>query len=134
MTNVEIANRVGISAPPCLRRIRNLEKEGYIDGYHARLNHKAFGYDVIVFANVRLGSHSDKDLEKFTEKAREWPVVRACYVTSGQSDFMLQVVLKTWDDYQDFLTQLTKVPNVQQVTSQIVVREVKNEFGVPELL
>jgi DNA-binding Lrp family transcriptional regulator len=76
MTNVELASRVGISAPPCLRRLRALEKAGFILGYHAHLNAKLLGYDLEAYAMVRLSSQAEPDLIAFEERARAWSVVR----------------------------------------------------------
>src|SRR6056300_523517 len=76
VTNVQLAERVGITAPPCLRRVRALEKAGYIHGYHANLSAKALGYDLVVFAMVGLHSQAENDLKSFEEMVGEWPMVR----------------------------------------------------------
>src|SRR3954452_5364675 len=76
MTNVELARRVGISAPPCLRRVRALEKAGYIRGYHADINAEALGFGVTIFAQVGLSSQNEADLKAFEELTQTWPEVR----------------------------------------------------------
>ncbi|MEO0361452.1 MAG: Lrp/AsnC family transcriptional regulator, partial [Pseudomonadota bacterium] len=76
MTNVELSKRLGISAPPCLRRVRALEEEGLIEGYHARVDARALGFEVMVFAMVGLSSQAEADLVAFEDQARAWPLVR----------------------------------------------------------
>ncbi len=104
MTNVELARRAGISAPPCLRRVRALEEAGYIRGYHADINPEALGFGVTVFAQVGLTSQAEADLRKFEELVNTWPLVRECHMLAGETDFLLKVVAEDWDSYQRFLT------------------------------
>jgi len=132
MTNVELARNVGISAPPCLRRVRALEDAGYIKSYHAKVDPAILGYSVTIFALVKLTSQAEKDLEKFEAKINDWPMVRECHMLAGDVDFMLKVVAKDWDAYQDFLThELTAAPNVTSVKSSLAIRSAKHEPGVP---
>src|SRR3954447_16181275 len=84
MTNVELSRRVGISAPPCLRRVRALEETGYIKGYRALLEEKLLGYEVVVFAFVHLSSQADADLQAFEKFVRAQPLVRECWMLSGE--------------------------------------------------
>jgi DNA-binding Lrp family transcriptional regulator len=132
MTNVDLAKRAGISAPPCLRRVRALEESGYIRGYHADINPEALGFGVTVFAQVGLASQAEADLKAFEELVRSWPEVRECHMLAGETDFLLKVVATDWDAYQRFLTtQLTTAPNVSQVKSALAIRMSKYEPGVP---
>lgn len=132
ITNVELARRAGISAPPCLRRVRALEQAGYIRGYHADLEPKALGFNVTVFAHVGLSSQAEPDLEAFKDLTRQWPEVRECHMLAGETDFLLKVVAKDWDAYQDFLTtRLTAAPNVSHVKSALSISASKEEPGVP---
>ncbi|MGH6662578.1 MAG: Lrp/AsnC family transcriptional regulator [Rhodospirillales bacterium] len=132
ITNVALAKRAGISAPPCLRRVRALEEAGYILGYHAELEPKALGYHVTVFAQVGLTSQAEADLQAFEATVRQWPEVRECYMLAGETDFLLKVVAKDWDAYQAFLTtRLTPAPNVSHVKSALSIRAAKAEPGVP---
>ncbi len=132
ITNVELARRAGISAPPCLRRVRALEEAGYIRGYHADLEPKALGYNVTVFAQVGLSSQAEPDLEAFEDLVRQWPNVRECHMLAGETDFLLKVVAEDWDAYQRFLTTtLTTAPNVSHVKSALSIRATKSEPGVP---
>ncbi|MDH5187526.1 MAG: Lrp/AsnC family transcriptional regulator, partial [Rhodospirillaceae bacterium] len=96
MTNVELAKRAGISAPPCLRRVRALEESGFINGFHADINARAMGYNVTVFAHVGLASQAETDLEAFEELVRSWAEVRECHMLAGETDFLLKVVAEDW--------------------------------------
>jgi DNA-binding Lrp family transcriptional regulator len=132
MTNVELARRVGISAPPCLRRVRALEEAGMIRGYHADLAPEALGYAVTVFAQVGLSSQAEGDLRAFEHLVAAWPEVREAYMLAGETDFLLKIVAPDWDSYQRFLsTKLTSAPNVSHVKSALMLRMSKNEPGVP---
>lgn len=132
MTNVELAEKAGISAPPCLRRVRALEENGIILGYHAKLDSNILGYNVVVFAQVGLENQNDEELRKFEEWIQTLQMVRECYITAGESDFLLKVVAKDWDHYQKFLTtELTAVPNVKHVKSLMAVKSSKYAPGVP---
>jgi DNA-binding Lrp family transcriptional regulator len=132
MTNVELAQHAGISAPPCLRRVRALEEAGFIRGYHADVNPELLGYGVTVFAQVGLKSQAEPDLKAFEELAQTWPEVREVHMLAGETDFLLKIVAIDWDRYQRFLTtQLTAAPNVGHVRSMLAIRASKHEPGVP---
>ena len=132
ITNVKLARRAGISAPPCLRRVRALEEAGYIRGYHADIDSGALGFNVTVFAQVGLSSQAEHDLEAFEESVRKWPEVRECNMLAGETDFLLKVVAADWEAYQTFLTtRLTTAPNVNHVKSALSIRVSKGEPGVP---
>ena len=132
MTNVELAERAGISAPPCLRRVRALERAGIIKGYHADLSPEQLGYSVSVFALVGLNSQAEADLKSFEELVSGWSEIRECHMLAGEADFLLKIVAETWDDYQKFLTtRLTSAPNVSHVKSMMVFRNAKQLPGVP---
>ena len=132
ITNVELASRVGISAPPCLRRVRALEEAGYIRGYHAALDPGALGFEVTVFAMVGLHSQAEADLKAFEERVRLWPLVRECFMLNGEIDFILKVVARDLSEFQAFLTtELTPAPNVASVKTSFTIRAAKVEPGVP---
>ena len=132
MTNVELARRVGISAPPCLRRVRALEEAGYIRGYHADLAAEPLGFGVTVFAQVGLSSQAESDLKAFEDLVGGWPQVRECNMLAGETDFLLKIVAEDWDDYQRFLTtKLTAAKNVNHVKSALAIRTSKSQPGVP---
>ena len=132
MTNVELARRVGISAPPCLRRVRTLEEAGYIRGYHADVNARMLGFEVQVFAMVGLQSQAEVDLSAFEARCRQWPLVRECHMLNGEVDFVLKCVAPDLSTFQTFLTEhLTSAPNVASVKTSLVIRGAKDDPGVP---
>ncbi|SFP80410.1 Lrp/AsnC family transcriptional regulator [Tranquillimonas alkanivorans] len=132
MTNVELARRVGISAPPCLRRVRTLEEAGLIRGYHAQVNSRALGFEVQVFAMVGLQSQAEVDLSRFEQRCRDWPLVRECHMLNGEVDFILKCVAPDLSTFQTFLTeQLTAAENVASVKTSLVIRNAKEQPGVP---
>lgn len=132
MTNVELARRVGISAPPCLRRVRALEEAGFIRGYHAKVDTRELGFEVQVFAMVGLQSQAESDLSTFEQRCRDWPLVRECHMLNGEVDFILKCVAPDLSTFQSFLTgELTAADNVASVKTSLVIRGAKEEPGVP---
>ncbi len=132
MTNVELAKRVGISAPPCLRRVRTLEESGLIRGYHADVNARELGFEVQVFAMVGLHSQAEADLTAFENLCRGWSLVRECHMLNGEIDFILKCVAPDLSTFQTFLTEnLTSAANVASVKTSLVIRGAKDEPGVP---
>ncbi len=132
ITNVELANRAGISPPPCLRRVRTLEERGFITGYRAVLDPVALGFELTMFAMVGLHSQAESDLVAFEERVRKWPIVRECYMMSGEVDFILKCVAKDLHTAQEFvINDLTKAPNVDSVKTTLMLRVSKYEPGVP---
>ena len=132
MTNVELAKRVGISAPPCLRRVRALEDQGYIRGYHADVDSRSLGFEVQVFAMVGLVSQAEVDLSAFEERCRAWPLVRECHMLNGEVDFILKCAAPDLSTFQSFLTEeLTAADNVASVKTSLVIRGAKDLPGVP---
>ena len=132
MTNVELAKRVGISAPPCLRRMRTLEEQGFIRGYHAEVDSRQLGFEVQVFAMVGLQSQAEADLSAFERRCADWPLVRECHMLNGEVDFILKCVAPDLSTFQTFLTeQLTAADNVISVKTSLVIRGAKDEPGVP---
>ena len=132
MTNVELARRVGISAPPCLRRVRALEEQGFVRGYHADVDARELGFEVQVFAMVGLVSQAEVDLSAFEAKCQDWPLVRECHMLNGEVDFILKCVAPDLRSFQRFLTEdLTSADNVASVKTSLVIRGAKDEPGVP---
>jgi DNA-binding Lrp family transcriptional regulator len=128
ITNVELAERVGISAPPCLRRVRKLEESGVIQGYRAILNGSILGQDIVAFCMIRLHRQSDADLKSFAEKTQNWILVRRAWMVSGESDFLLHCVASDLSTFQNFvIEELTSTPNVDSVRTSLTIRSVKNE-------
>lgn len=132
MTNVELAKRVGISAPPCLRRVRTLEERGFIKGYHANVDSRELGFEVQVFAMVGLLSQAEVDLSAFEKRCKAWPLVRECHMLNGEVDFILKCAAPDLSTFQNFLTEeLTAADNVASVKTSLVIRCAKDEPGVP---
>ncbi len=132
ITNVELAKRAGISAPPCLRRVRALEEDGFIRGYHADIEGEMLGFGVTVFAFVGLVSQAEADLVQFEKQVMGWPLVRECHMLQGETDFLLKIVARDLDSYNQFLTSdLTAAANVANVRSAINIRTSKRDVGVP---
>jgi DNA-binding Lrp family transcriptional regulator len=131
ITNVELSRRVGISAPPCLRRMRALEEAGIIRGYRALLDEKRLGYDIMVFAMVHLVSQAEADLAAFEERVRAWPLVRECWMLSGEVDFILKCVAPDLNTFQAFVAELTAAPNVRNIKTALTLRRSKDEASVP---
>ncbi|MBL4749107.1 MAG: Lrp/AsnC family transcriptional regulator [Amylibacter sp.] len=132
MTNVDMAKAVGISAPPCLRRIRALQDNGLIQGFHADVNEKALGFEVKAFAMVGLHSQAEVDLSAFEERCRNWPLVRECHMLNGEIDFILKCLSPDLSSFQSFITEeLTSADNVASVKTSLVIRGAKDKPGVP---
>lgn len=132
MTNVDLAKAVGISAPPCLRRIRALQDNGLIQGFHADVNEKALGFEVKAFAMVGLHSQAEVDLSAFEERCRNWPLVRECHMLNGEIDFILKCLSPDLSSFQSFITEeLTSADNVASVKTSLVIRGAKDKPGVP---
>ena len=131
ITNVELASRVGISAPPCLRRVRALEEAGFIKGYRALLDEKKLGYEVTVFAMVHLASQAEADLTAFEDFVRSQPLVRECWMLSGEIDFVLKCVAPDLKTLQAFVEKLTAAPQVRNVKTSLTLRQSKDAAIVP---
>ena len=131
ITNVDLASRVGISAPPCLRRVRALEEAGYIKGYRALLDEKLLGYEVAIFAMVHLTSQAEADLKAFEDYVRKAPLVRECWMLSGEIDFILKCVAPDLKTFQAFVNELTAAPNVRNIKTSLTLRNSKDAAMVP---
>ena len=131
MTNVELARRVGLSAPPCLRRVRRLEEEGIIRGYHADLDPVALGYEITFFALVGLESQKEAFLAAFETRVREWPEVRECHMIRGGGDFLLRLVARDTAHENQLTAKLTAAPEVARVQTLQTIRTAKDVTGVP---
>jgi DNA-binding Lrp family transcriptional regulator len=131
MTNVELSSRAGISAPPCLRRVRALEDAGYITGYHAEINGELLDYKEMFFALVGLDSQAQNVLQDFESRIADWAEVRECHMIRGGGDFLLKVVARD-KSHRDALTMgITEAPHVATVTTFETIRTSKDQPGVP---
>lgn len=131
ITNVELSKRAGISAPPCLRRVRALEEQGLIRGYHADIDPKPLGYEVEFFAMVGLGSQAEPDLKAFIEQVQAWPHIREAHMLSGEVDFILKGLARDLAGFHAIVGELTATRNVAHVKTSFVIRATKREPGVP---
>ncbi|MDR3450253.1 MAG: Lrp/AsnC family transcriptional regulator [Alphaproteobacteria bacterium] len=132
ITNVDLAKKAGISAPPCLRRVRALEEAGFIRGYHADIASDKLGYGITVFTMVSLTNHSESDIAHFAKLIEGWPQVRESYLMTGDIDYLLKIVAEDWEAFQKFITQqLTGVPNIAHVKSMPAMQRTKYAPGVP---
>lgn len=131
MTNVELSRRAGISAPPCLRRVRTLENSGYIRGYHADINAEALGFEVLFFALIGLDNQSDAVLSAFMDEVGAWPEVRECHMARGPNDFVLKLVAQNTAHENDLTQRLTALPHVATVQTVQVIKTSTARPGVP---
>ena len=132
ISNVELAEKIGLSPPPCLRRVRALEQAGLITGYYAALDEKLTGFDLIGFAMVGLHSQAEADLRAFENRLLTWAIVRESHMLSGEADYILKCVAPDLNSFQDFiLKDLTAAPNVAHVKTTLTIRRAKFEPGVP---
>jgi len=132
LTNVALAGKVGLSAPPSLRRVRALEEAGVITGYTALVDEQALGFALTAFALVGLHNQAETDLRAFENRILGWPIVREAYMLSGESDYILKCVARDLSTFQEFLLkELTAVPNVASVKTSLAIRRAKLAPGVP---
>ena len=132
ITNVALADRVGLSPPPTLRRVEALEKAGLITGYRALLDRGKLDYGVKLFALVGLKSQAQAEMAAFERSCKTWPIVRECYAVSGNADFMLVCVARDLPSIQSFITgALAKAPNVDSVKTSLILHVAKHEPEVP---
>jgi Lrp/AsnC family leucine-responsive transcriptional regulator len=132
LSNVELADRVGLSPSPCLRRVKRLEREGYIEGYRAALRRDRVGLGFSVFVGVKIDGHGNERAFKFEEAVRAMPAVVACHLVSGDADYLLEVVVPDLEHYQRFLVgTLLNMPIVREVKSSIAIQTVKAGAPLP---
>jgi DNA-binding Lrp family transcriptional regulator len=131
LTNVELAGRIGISPPPCLRRVRALRQVGFIKGFRALLDQKLLGYDRTVFVMGNLANPSEGNLQAFEELVRGQPLVRQCWMLSGETDFLLICVAPDLPSVQIFISELSAAPHVHNVKTALALKITKDAPLVP---
>ena len=132
LSNVELADRVGLSPSPCLRRVKRLEREGYIEGYRAALRRDRVGLGVSVFLWVKIDGHADDRAPKFEQAVTAMPEVIACHLVSGEADYLLEVVVPDLQQYQRFLIgKFLNLPIVREVRSNIAIQTLKAGAPLP---
>ena len=131
MTNVELARRAGISAPPCLRRVRRLEEAGVLRGYHADTDPQMLGWQITFFVIVGLDSQKEAVLDAFEQLVATWPEVRECHMIRGGGDFLLKLVARDTAHENQLTQRLTGTPTVSRVQTLQTIRTSRNLAGVP---
>lgn len=132
LTTAELAERVGLSATPCWRRINRLEQEGYIRARVALVDRRKVGLNAHIFAQVKLNAHGRANLDEFGAAIQGFPEVLDCFVLMGSTDFMLRIVAKDIDAYEKFFfDRLSKLPGVQEINSTVALSEIKSTSALP---
>ena len=132
LSNVELADKVGLSPSPCLRRVKRLEQGGYIQGYRAALQRDRVGLGFSVFIGVKLNGHANDYALAFEQAVVEMPEVVACHLVSGEADYFLEVVVPDLAGYQRFLVgKLLNLPIVREVRSNIAIQTLKAGAPLP---
>jgi Lrp/AsnC family leucine-responsive transcriptional regulator len=132
LTNVQLADEVGLSPSPCLRRVRMLEEAGVITGYHADLSRAGIGLGLTVFVGIKVERHRDEAAGAFREAVRQLPEVVSCHLVSGDADFLLQVVVPDLAGYERLLLDtLLKLPGVSDIRSNFAIQTVKARAPMP---
>lgn len=132
LSNVELADRVGLSPSPCLRRVKRLEREGYIEAYRAALRRDRIGLGFSVFVGVKIDGHANERALRFEEAINTMPEVIACHLVSGEADYFLEVVVPDLEHYQRFLVgKLLSMPIVREVRSNIAIQTLKAGAPLP---
>lgn len=132
LSNVELADKVGLSPSPCLRRVKRLEQHGYIEGYRAALRRDRVGLGFSVFLGVKIDGHANDRALAFEKAVVDMPEVVACHLVSGDADYLLEVVVPELADYQRFLVgKLLNLPIVREVRSNIAIQTLKAGAPLP---
>ncbi len=131
LTIKDLSQRLNLTTTPIFERIKRMEREGYISGYSARLNRKKMGYSLMVLCNVNLQSHQVEILQQFEKDIKQFKEVNECFHLAGGNDYMLKVIVRNIEEYQEFATKkLATIPNISTVQSNFVLTEVKNSNGI----
>jgi len=132
LSNVDLANRIGLSPSPCLRRVKRLEAEGVIEGYSAKINRTKIGLGVTVFVAVGLDRHREEEAERFRRVVLKLPQVVSCHAISGEADFLLEIVIADLNDYSEFvLKRLRRIPGIKDLHSSFALETLKPSSSVP---
>jgi len=132
LSNVDLADKVGLSPSPCLRRVKRLEREGYIEGYRAALRRERVGLSFSVFVGVKIEGHANERALLFEKAVAAMPEVIACHLIAGEADYLLEVVVPDLEGYQQFLVgKLLNLPMVREVRSNIAIQTVKAGAPLP---
>lgn len=134
LSNQELSERINLSPSPCHRRVRILEESGVIEGYTARISHRALGMPVIAFITVRLASQSKNSMARFEEGVSRTSEITSCYLMSGRQDYLLQVFTASLDTYEEFVREkLAELPEIGSWETNFVFGEIKKGYIVPDI-
>jgi len=132
LSNPKLAEHVSLSVTPCWRRLKRLEEDGYITGYHASLDRRKLGLDVLVFVQLSFLVVTDGSIKKFEETIAQCPEVLSCHKVTGTADYLLQVVAESLDAYSDFVENVLRViPGISMIHSSLAMREIKSSSLLP---
>lgn len=131
LSNVDLADQVGLSPSPCLRRVRDLEEAGFIQGYAAILDRRKLGFGVVAFVEVKIDQNAEGDA-RFREAVEKIPEIVSCFVMTGTMDYLLQIVVPDLDAYAEVsMKRLLQIPGVEDVRSSFVLDVVKHSTSLP---
>jgi len=132
LSNVDLAEKIGLSPSPCLRRVNRLEREGYVEGYRAMLGRRRIGLGLTVFVGVKIDGHADDRATTFEQEVVACPEVVSCHMVAGDADYLLEVTVSDLDAYQRFLVgKLLNLPLVREVKSTIAIQTLKASGALP---
>lgn len=133
ISNQDLADRVGLSPSPCLRRLRVLEEAGIIVGYHARLDTKQLGYTLMALIHISMDAHTPERFAHFDQEVATMPEVLECLLITGQdADYQLKVIVRDMDAFQELLlNRITRIPGVTGVHSSFVLRRIVDRTDIP---
>ena len=129
--NLDLAKQVNLTASPCIDRVKRLEKEGFIEGYGARLNSGKLGYGTAAFIQVTLDRTTSDVFDKFRDAVVQIPEVAECHMVAGGFDYLLKLRLPTMEAYRQILAKIVDLPGVAQTHTYVVIEQVKNDRGLP---
>ncbi len=132
LSNTDLSEKVGLSASPCLRRVRRLEQDGFIQTYRAVLDRQAIGLSLTVFLAIKQESASQDAVEQLESELRTMPEIINCHATSGDSDYLVELVVSNVNAFEKLLSKtLRKLPNIREIRSTIALKSIKSESPLP---
>ena len=132
ISNLDLSKKIGMSPPPTLRRVRDLEKNGFIDGYRANIDPSKLGYDLTAWIFISLKNQNEESLNTFEKLVWGWETIRECYMLNGEVDFILKSVSKNMAEFNDFLSQnITSNDNILSVKTAFAIKATKRLGNVP---
>ncbi len=134
ITNNELAERINLSPSPCLRRLRNLERDGVITGYTALVDHEKYGLPISAFTMIRLDRHDEKTVAAFERRICDVPEILECHLMAGADDYLLLIVAESLRDYERFVKEtLHKIPGIAAIVSNFAFGTIKRTYVLPPI-